>query len=100
MRNALRVDTQTRSHVFLSLRMADKKPVYPSGGDGGGIARPLPGGGLPALGRALQFADLVEAGGGRLLQPTSYVSNINGFNEIFERTMRTHGESPTFFFLL
>ena len=58
------------------------------------------GGGLPALGRALQFADLVEAGGGRLLQPASYVSNINGFNEIFERTMRTHGESPTFFFLL
>ena len=51
----------------------------------------------PAVGGALQFAELLEEDGPRLL-PASYVTT--GSHHTLEHMVRTHGRSPTFSFLL
>ena len=49
------------------------------------------------MGGALQFAELLEEGGPRLV-PASYVTT--GSHHTCEHMVRTHGRSPTYSFLL
>ena len=61
------------------------------------LLRPRPGGRWAAVGGALQFAEILEEEGTRLV-PTSYVTT--GSHHAFEHMVRTHGRSPTSSFLL
>ena len=58
----------------------------------------LPGGDWPVVEGALQFVDLFEEDGYRLLQSASYVTT--GCHQTFELMVRTQGISPTSSFLL
>ena len=83
---------------YVSLRMAGKKPASPSDGDGRGPSKATGGGRRSAVESVMQFAELIEEDGARLLQPASYVTT--GSHKTFELMVRTHERSPTSSFLL
>ena len=64
---------------------------------GDNMPGPRLGGRRPAVGGALQFAELLEEDGPRLV-PASSVTT--GSHQTFEHMVRTHGRSPTSLFLL
>ena len=62
------------------------------------LPRPLPGGKWPAVEGELQFVELIEEDGAKLLQPASNLTTDS--HETFELMVRTNGRSPTSSFLL
>ena len=84
------------SVVCLSEWTARARPPHP-GELVEDLPRPRPWGRWAAVGGALQFAELLEEDGTRLV-PASYVTT--GSHHTFEHMVRTHGRSPTSSFLL